>query len=158
MFFWLLIRNSVYEYVDNLCECNITQFCMQGITVLIKYDKSGHRTETISILVKKYIIYDVSIGQHNPLLLFWTCLLHLIQLLVMYFSQSWKHLHFTRQSSWKVSIFIHDNLFDVLSLLSSISQGSVLGPLFFTFYIHPFGIIMPWYGIRYHLYASGTQL
>jgi len=43
-------------------------------------------------------------------------------------------------------------------LLSGVPRGSVLGPLVFTMYTHPLGIIAQRYGVKYQLYADDIQL
>ena len=55
-------------------------------------------------------------------------------------------------------MFVRDILSDVQFLLSSIPHGSVIGPLVFTMYTRPHGIIAQQYGVKYHWYANDTQL
>jgi len=47
-------------------------------------------------------------------------------------------------------------LSDFQFLLSNLPQGSVLGPLVFTMYTRPLGIIEERYGVKYHLYADNA--
>jgi len=63
---------------------------------------------------------------------------------------------YLKERSQKVSI--QDALSDVLCLLFGVPQGSVLGPLIFTMYTRPLGIIARRYGVGYHFYADDTQL
>ena len=65
---------------------------------------------------------------------------------------------YLEQRSQRVSV--HGILFlsDIQFLLSGAPKGSVLGPLVFTMYTCPLGIIAQWYGVKYHLYAYDTQL
>ena len=53
---------------------------------------------------------------------------------------------------------VHCILSDTQFLISGIPEGSVLGPLVFTMYIRPLGIIGHRYGVKYRLYADDTQL
>jgi len=55
-------------------------------------------------------------------------------------------------------VSVYGILSDIQFLLSGVQQGSVLGPLVFTMYIHPLGIIAQQYGVKYPLYADDTQL
>ena len=63
---------------------------------------------------------------------------------------------YLEQRSQRVSV--HGILSDIQFLLSGVPQGSVLGPLVFTMYTRPLGIIAQRYGVKYHLYADDTQL
>jgi len=67
----------------------------------------------------------------------------------------WFRTHL-EQRSQRVSV--HGILSDIQFLLSGVPQGSVLGPLVFTMYTRPPGIIAQRYGVKYHLYADDTQL
>ena len=55
-------------------------------------------------------------------------------------------------------MYVRGILSDVQFLLSGVTQASVLGPLVFTMYTRPLGIIVQRYGVKYHLYTDGTQL
>ena len=76
------------------------------------------------------------------------------------FSLSGKLLEWFRpyleQRSQTVSV--RGILSDVQFLFSGVPQGSVLGPLVFTMYNRPLGMIAQRCGIKYHLYADDTQL
>ena len=63
---------------------------------------------------------------------------------------------YLEQRSQKVSV--HGMLSDIQFLLSGVPQGSALGPLIFTMYTRPLGIIVQRYAVKYHLYADDTQL
>ena len=63
---------------------------------------------------------------------------------------------YLEQRSQRMSV--HGILSDIQSLLSGVPQGSVLGPLVFTMYTRPLGIIAQRYGVKYHLYADDAQL
>ena len=56
------------------------------------------------------------------------------------------------------TLSVYGMISNVQFLLSSVSQGSVLGSLVFTRYTRPLGIIAQRYGAKYHLYADDTQL
>ena len=53
---------------------------------------------------------------------------------------------------------VHCTISDVKVLLSGVPQGSVIGPLVFTMYTRPLGIITQRYGVKCHLYADDAQL
>ena len=55
-------------------------------------------------------------------------------------------------------VFVHDILFDVMSLLSSVSQGSGVGPLVVTMNTCPLVMIAQQYGIKYYLYPEDEGL
>ena len=63
---------------------------------------------------------------------------------------------YLEQRSQRVSV--HGILSDVQFFLSGVPHSSVLGPLDFTMYTHPLGIIAQRCGIKYHLYANDKQL
>ena len=43
-------------------------------------------------------------------------------------------------------------------LLSSVSQGNILGPTLFAMYVAPLGDLIREHGIGYHMYADDNQL
>jgi len=55
-------------------------------------------------------------------------------------------------------VYVRGILSDVQFLLSGVTQASVLGPLVFTMYTRPLGIIAQQYGVKYHLYADQIRL
>ena len=129
--------------------------------------KSGHSTETALVRVKNDIM--MSIDQGKPVILvlldlsaafdtvdhnvLFSRLKHMFGLSgrVLEWFQS-----YLEQRSQRVSV--HGILSDIQFLLSGVPQGSVLGPLVFTMYTRPLGIIAQRYGVKYHLYADDTQL
>ena len=129
--------------------------------------KSGHSTETALVRVKNDIM--MSIDQGKPVILVLLDLSAafdtvdhnvLFSRLKDMFGLSGRVLEWFRsyleQRSQRASV--HGILSDIQFLLSGVPQGSVLGPLVFTMYTRPLGIIAQRYGVKYHLYADDTQL
>ena len=55
-------------------------------------------------------------------------------------------------------VFVHGILSDIQFYLSGVPQGSFLGPLIFTMYTRPLGIIAHRHGVKNNLYADDIQL
>ena len=67
----------------------------------------------------------------------------------------WARSHLTDRTQF-VSVGDGQSLTGRLS--RGVSQGSVLGPIFFTIYTLPLGDIVWRYSMSFHLYADNTQL
>ena len=63
---------------------------------------------------------------------------------------------YLKERSQRLSI--QDALSDVLCLIVSVPQGSVIDPLIFTIYTRSLGIIARRHGVGYHFYADDAQL
>ena len=55
-------------------------------------------------------------------------------------------------------VLIDDVMSGVASIVCGVPQGSVLCPLKFCLYLLPFGAILKYHDIGYHIYADDTQL
>ena len=55
-------------------------------------------------------------------------------------------------------VFIDDVMSGVANIVCGVPQGSVLCPLKFCLYLFPWGAILKYHGIGYHIYADDTQL
>ena len=142
-----------YRPVYNLTFFHLNKYSINNnLNESLQSDyKSGHSTETPLVRVKNDMM---SIDQGKPVI-------RVLLDLSAAFDTVDHNVLFSRLKdmfglSGKVSV--HGILSDIQFVLSGVPQGSVLGPLVFTMYTRPLGIIAQRYGVKYHLYADDTQL
>ena len=127
----------------------------------------SHSTETAIVRVKSYIMMLIDQGKLTLLvlqdvpgafdtvdtnvLIIWLKDMVCLSGKVIEWFQSYLEQHLKNPS-------VHGILSDFQLWLFRMPQVSVIGPLGFTMYTHPFGIIAQQYGVKYHLYADDTQL
>ena len=61
-------------------------------------------------------------------------------------------------SSRSQAVSINDSISAFSTLSCGVPQGSILGPLLFTLYTTPLGLVISKNSLKYHLYADDTQL
>lgn len=67
----------------------------------------------------------------------------------------WFRSYFMGRSQF---VFMDGSRSDVDPVCTGVPQGSVLGPLFFSIYIHPLGQLLRSLNLSYHFYADDTQI
>lgn len=159
----------ISKIIEKCVALQVTEYTMKnGLCEKMQSAyRTGHSTETAILKVKSDLLHHISNQQVTALILLdlsaaFDTVDHgiLLERLATRFHITDTVLKWFKEylTSRTQSVIIDGSESTCVHLCQGVPQGSVLGPLCFTYYTMPIGDICRRHNINYHLYADDTQL